>query len=232
MTRVKIALLLLLGGLVSACGTTNVATRNAPFEPAPLSAAVDVPAGYETLDTAPADTAAASLPQVNVGKINVVVPTALKVSEANSYLPKGDIVWRGDPIGDRHAQVAAIFETAMQRGTAALDGAQHVTLDIVVKRFHALSEKARYTVGGVHNITFDLTLRDAATGAPIMPSREVRADLDALGGSVAIHADSIGQTQKVRITDHLAEVIRQELTQEGGFENPRLGLLQSMNEAS
>ena len=229
MTRVKIAFLLLLGGLVSACGTTNVATRNTPFEPAPLSAAVEVPDGYETL--AAADTGDA-MPQVRVGEIKVVVPKALTVSEANSYLHKGDIVWRGDPIGDRYAQVTAIFENAMTRGTRSLEGDQAVTLDIVVKRFHALSEKARYSIGGVHNITFDLTVRDAATGAAIMPSREVRADLDALGGSVAIHADSIGQTQKVRITDHLAEVIRQELTQAGGFQNPRLGLLQSINEAS
>ncbi|MEM6759195.1 MAG: DUF6778 family protein [Pseudomonadota bacterium] len=228
MTRAKIALFLLLGGLVSACGTTNVATRNTPFEPTPIGSEIDVPDGYQAAEAVPG----ASLPSVNVGQINVVVPQELKVSEANSYLPKGDIVWRGDPIGNRHAQVAQIFEAAMQRGTQAIEGDQEVTLDIVVKRFHALSEKARYTVGGVHNITFDLTLRDAATGAPLSPSREVRADLDAFGGMEAIRADSIGQTQKVRITDHLAEVIRQELTKEDGFQNPRLGLIQSINQAS
>lgn len=230
MTRVKLVILLALGGLVSACGTTNVATRNAPYEPTPLSAQVAAPAGYVPAANAPAQDSVLS--DIKVEQINVIVPAELKVSEANSYLPKGDIVWRGDPIGNRHAQVAAIFENALQRGTTTIDGGQPVAIDIQVKRFHALSEKARYSVGGVHNITFDLTLRDVTTGAPLGATREVRADLDAFGGRQAIHADSIGQTQKVRITDHLAEVIRQELTQDGGFENPRLGLFQAMNEAS
>ena len=38
-----------------------------------------------------------------------------------------------------------------------------------------------------------------------------------------------GLTQKVRITAHLAEVIRQELTTVEGFKNPQLGLIQAMN---
>ncbi|MEL6451319.1 MAG: DUF6778 family protein [Pseudomonadota bacterium] len=217
MKRMKLVMLLLMGGLVSACANTNVASRNAPFEAPPLAAPVPV----ETI-VAPA--------QVRVDQITVRVPRSLSVSEANRYLPTGDIVWREDPIGDRHAQVATIFYGAMVKGTEALDGDRAVNLDIEVSRFHALTEKARYTTGGVHNINFLLTLRDAETGAPLGEPRRIRADLDAFGGQQALQAEARGLTQKVRITNHLAEVIRQELTTEQGFKNPKLGLLQAMNQ--
>jgi hypothetical protein len=55
------------------------------------------------------------------------------------------------------------------------------------------------------------------------------ADLDAFGGQQAINAEARGQTQKVRITDHLAEVIRQELSNPEGFTNPKLGMIQRLN---
>ncbi len=225
MTRIKIAVLLMLGGLVSACGTANVATRNVPFEAQPVSALVEpAPVANEALPVA-----APAVEDVRVENITVRVPRSLTVSEANRYLPSGDIVWRGDLIGDRHAQVQAIFETAMQRGTQKLDGARPVSLDIEVKRFHALTEKARYTVGGVHSITFDLTVLDAKTGTPLGETRKVRADLDGFGGQQALRAEAAGLTQKVRITAHLAEVIRQELTTADGFKNPQLGFMQAMN---
>ncbi|WP_415920368.1 DUF6778 family protein [Tateyamaria sp. SN6-1] len=221
MKRIKIALLLAMGGLVSACGAPVVPTSTAPFEATPLSS-VNAPAGQIEAVRAP-------LTDVTVDAITIRVPRSLTVSEANRYLPKGDIVWRGDAIGDRHQQVADIFNTAMTRGTEALDGALPVALDIEVQRFHALTEKARYSVGGVHNITFALTLRDPKTGVPLAEPRIVHADLDAFGGKQALQADARGQTQKVRITAHLAEVIRQELTRAEGFENPRLGFIQAMN---
>ncbi|WP_299149941.1 DUF6778 family protein [uncultured Tateyamaria sp.] len=217
MTRIKLVLLLALGGLVSACGNTNVATRNAPFDAPRLGATPQV---QQVLP----------LGAVRVEDVTVRVPRSLTVSEANRYLPKSDIVWRDDPIGDRHAQVGAIFYEAMTRGTAALDGARGVALDIEVLRFHALTEKARYSFGGVHNINFKLTLRDAETGTLLAEPRMVRADLEGFGGDQAIQAEARGQTQKVRITDHLAEVIRQELTQAEGFQNPQLGFIQSLNQ--
>ena len=94
----------------------------------------------------------AILRQINVSQINVRVPTSLKVSEANRYYPNGDIVWREDPMGNRHAQVAKIVHDAMTVGTQSFTGPVPVILDIELVRFHALSEKARYTVGGVHNV--------------------------------------------------------------------------------
>ena len=224
MKRIRIAVLLAMGGLVSACAAPTVPGKSAPFEATPLSS-TSAPAEQATQGT----TDAAPLTDVHVKAITITVPRSLTVSEANRYIPKGDIVWRGDPIGDRHAQVAAIFDTAITRGAQSVQGAVPVALDIEVTRFHALTEKARYSVGGVHNISFDLTLRDPATGAALAETRQVQADLDGFGGQQAINADARGQTQKVRITDHLAEVIRQELTTAEGFANPRLGFIQAMN---
>lgn len=225
MQRLKLAVLLVMGGLVSACANTNATTRNAPFEAAPLPVTA-------TATAQPVITGGEIASQTNVRVENVIVrvPRALSVSEANRYLPSSDIVWRGDPIGDRHAQIATIFHGAMEQGTAALDGATPVELDIEVSRFHALTEKARYTTGGVHNINFILTLRHAETGALLGEPRRVRADLDAFGGRQALAAEARGQTQKVRITNHLAEVIRQELTTADGFQNPQLGLIQAINQ--
>jgi len=222
MKRMKLVLLLVMGGLVSACANTNVASRNVAYE-APALSFAETSVAEPTPQLAP-------LTDVRVESLTVRVPRALSVSEANSYLPKADIVWRGDAIGDRHAQVAAIFDNAMRRGIEPLAGRIPVALDVKVLRFHALSEKARYTVGGVHNINFELTLRHAETGALLTEPRVVRADLDGFGGQQALQAEARGLTQKVRITNHLAEVIRQELTTMDGYKNPKLGLIQAMNQ--
>lgn len=217
MKHVRLVLLLAMGGLVSACAGTNATTRNAPFEP-------------EALPFAETEQVGAYITDVDVQNVTIRVPRALKVSEGNGYLPSTDIVWRGDPIGDRHAQIGAIFYEAMNKGTEALDGATPVFLDIEVTRFHALTERARYTTGGVHNINFILTVRHAVTNAQLGEPRHIRADTHAFGGRQALEAEARGQTQKVRITNMLAEAIRQELTTAEGFKNPKLGLIQAMNQ--
>lgn len=152
----------------------------------------------------------------NVTSVVVDVPRSLVVSEANLYYPGGDIVWREDPPGDRYAQVQKIFEDAMTRGVQAVDGPQDAVLNITVKRFHSLTQKARYVTGGVHSITFDMSLTDPETGAVLVPAREIKANLKAYGGNKAIQADARGETQKVRISNHLAGVIQQELTVPNG----------------
>lgn len=210
MKTLKLIVMLVLGAMVSACAAVDTATRNARFEP-------QQPEFVQTL------------PTMRVTEINVLVPQTLKVSERNSYYPGGDIVWRGDAIGNRHQQVKAIFDTALSQGTAQMDGIVPVRLDIRVDRFHALTEKARYTIGGVHSITFVLQIRDLSTGLALGEMRLVKADLDAFGGQQALRAEARGQSQKVRITNHLAEVIRQELSNEEGFKNPKLGLIQALN---
>jgi hypothetical protein len=210
MKTLKLIVMLVLGAMVSACAAVDTATRNARFEP-------QQPEFVQTL------------PTMRVTEINVLVPQTLKVSERNSYYPGGDIVWRGDAIGNRHQQVKAVFDTALSQGTAQMDGIVPVRLDIRVDRFHALTEKARYTIGGVHSIIFVLQIRDLSTGLALGEPRLVKADLDAFGGQQALRAEARGQTQKVRITNHLAEVICQELSNEEGFNNPKLGLIQALN---
>lgn len=150
--------------------------------------------------------------QFTVAAINVVVPRSLKSSEANTFRPNADIVWRGEAPGDRHAQVASIFNAAMAEGTAAMVSGRAVALDIEVTRFHCLTEKTRFTVGGVHSMHFLLTVRDAATNEIIQPARLVVADVKAAGGSRALAEDYAGRTQIVVVQERLAEAIRRELS--------------------
>lgn len=207
------------GLILSACSAVDMPSRNQPFEPVP-DAAINVPAGYETLpQTDP-------VPALRVSGVSVTVPRSLTVSEVNSYLPKGDIVWREDPFGDRYAQVQAIVQQAMETGSAGLQGPVDAHLEVELQRFHALTQKARYTTGGIHAISFKMRLTNPATGALLRPERVIDADLKAFGGTRALEAMARGQTQKVRITAHLAKVIRQELERPGSYRNARLGLLQ------
>lgn len=182
---------------LSACGVVEVPTRAAP----PAPALADIPPIAET----------APRPAVSLAQVQVRVPETLRVSEANVYYPIADIVWRGEARGDRHAQVQAIFAEAAALPAPAAPGAPEVALEIEVARFHALTEKARYTIGGVHSIRFTMTLRDVATGAVIDGPRLVSADLRAAGGAAALEQEARGLTQRVMIVDHLARVLAQEL---------------------
>ncbi len=244
MKPVKAVVILMMGLGVTACSSVEPVTRNAPFEtlpsdigPVPNSLAIVENPDALTVAAAALDQTTAAAPvvvpagaaPVHVESVAVRVSRNLKVNEANSYYPKGDIVWRGDPMGDRYVQVQKIFEDAITRGVAPLDGAFGVDLVIDVKRFHALSEKARYTIGGVHNMVFDLAIKDAETGELVVPVRTITADLEAFGGKQAVAADGRGETQKVRIEGYLAQVINQELTDPEGFKNAKLGLFQVVN---
>lgn len=192
---------------LSACASVDTATRNAALAPPQVEPLAAAPAPLPVAETRPAANAA-----LDVMRINVRVPRSLKVSEANTYRPIADIVWREDPLGDRYAQVAAIFQTAMEQGVQGFAPGRDVALDIQVTRFHAVTEKTRYTIGGVHDIHFFVTVLDAATGAPLTQPWLVETELKAYGGARAMEAMSRGETQKVRITAHLAQVIRTELS--------------------
>ncbi|AXI46898.1 hypothetical protein C1J03_13225 [Sulfitobacter sp. SK012] len=244
MMRMKLIAALTVGVALSACGSVDFASRNAPFEVhnAPSLAFADnntttiqgpyeagTAQAYQTAPTEPTEMPVQILNRVSVQQVNVLVPQSLRVSEANRYYPSGDIVWREDPIGNRHAQVQQIFQNALAAGTQNLDGDVPVVIDVVVERFHALTEKARYTVGGVHSIRFNMVIRDAETGQALSAPRVVRADLDGFGGQQAINAEARGVTQKVRISNHLAEVIRQELSRPEGYVNANLGFFQAVN---
>jgi hypothetical protein len=245
MKAIRILALLGLGLSVSACAGIDSTMRNAPFELLPtdsqpataVSATVDAPvpltiAAEAAQEAAAGKTRLALVPgeaPVTVRKLSVMVPRSLKVSEANTYLPHADIVWRGDPIGDRYTQVQKIFETSMRQGVKSMHGPIPVDIEIKVTRFHALTEKARYSVGGVHNMEFDLSIRNPKTGELLVPVRSITADLKAFGGRQAIAADARGDTQKARITAFLAETIREELTNPEGYREAKLGFFQFLN---
>ncbi len=147
-----------------------------------------------------------------VARVYVDVPRELTVSEANVYVPNSDIVWREDPFGDRKAQVKAILENALTTGTASFNGEKEVIMSVRVKMFHALTEKARYTVGGRHNIQFDYVLLDAETGKPVSDVKNVDLKFRAYGGRRADAAVQRGETQKVRISQHVAEAVYNQLS--------------------
>ncbi|AKS46436.1 hypothetical protein SAMN05444287_1552 [Octadecabacter temperatus] len=181
---------------LTACSNVDTVTRNAPLE-APRIAAVEQ---------------TQIVRDYSLEAIRFAAPSDMRVSEANSYYPIADVVWRGDPLGNRLEQISAIFQTSIQAAGENLTGATPVIVDVELARFHSLTERTRYSVGGVHSIKFDLTVRDAATGEILEATRRIDGDLAALGGYAALAADNEGQGQKVRITAHLTQLFTRELT--------------------
>lgn len=156
----------------------------------------------------------------SIAEVQIDVPRSLSVSEANSIKPGADIVWREDAPGDRYAQVAAILTDALSPVLQPReDAAMPVVVSIEVTRFHALTERARYTTGGEHEIEFILTVRHAETGEILSGPRPVDLTFRAHGGRAAIQAEAQGITQRVRITERLQDWARAE------FPTPYVGFL-------
>ena len=135
----------------------------------------------------------------------------LTVSEDESYYPQADIVWRGDPPGPRIAQIQSMFQAAFDRNQSVLAGTTPVDIDITLVRFHGVTDLTRLTIGGVYNVIFDMTVIHADTGAVIEPQRRVQGDLPAPGGARGQALLREGQTQRVRVTDFLTGLLRQQL---------------------
>lgn len=136
--------------------------------------------------------------------------------DENVRYPSGDrLVWWGDPPGDRVAQVETLMADALQAGALdALTGAKPVVIRMDIQQFHAMTPRARATniQLGVHEIVFDLSVIDAATGEVIVKEDGVSADLRAFSGSQALMAEQVGQGQKIRIQTRVAQVVRAWLT--------------------
>jgi hypothetical protein len=173
-------------------GTMSLATKNAP-----KAGAVEVAKKV-------------AIP-LNVTDVVIKVPTSLRVSEADTWYPLADVVWRGEPRANRLVQVQAIFEEAAARGTSDLKSGVAVVAEVEVVRFHCVTEKTRNTIGGMHSMFFNLTIRDAATGAVLDGPRLVNAETKASGGSKAISEDYAGRTQRVVVVERLAQVLHDEL---------------------
>jgi hypothetical protein len=205
MVRFHIAALIFSALGISGCGVVDMPSRGSG------SIAQDISYSEHALETWP------GAPRYGyvIEDLRIDVPRDLRVSEANVYYPIADIVWRGDPYGDRHEQVARIFRDGFNQATQVLQGGPAVIAEVEVRRFHALTEKARYTVGGVHSVRFVLTLRDAETGAVLDGPRRIRADMRAAGGAKALAEDAAGYTQRVAVTRHIAGVLARKLALEG-----------------
>jgi hypothetical protein len=170
--------------LLTACVGTTFETRYDPVSP-------DVSAAWR------------------LAEVRVDVPRSLVVSEAKTYLPDADIVWREDPLGDRYDQVAAIMKNAITRGAQGLRGGRPVIIDVKVTRFHALTFEAELNLenDGVHNIDFTAQVVDARSGEVLLPATAIRAELIALSGAEMRAAREKGQTQKSMITNHVAKTV-------------------------
>lgn len=146
----------------------------------------------------------------HVVAVDVSVPDKLTVSEEHTYEPKADIVWREDPIGDRHPQVAKIMQDAIRRGAAGLHGPRPVRLKVVVTRFHALTYEAEtLNIGGigVHNVNFTIAVVDARSGAVLVGPEDIDAAMPAMTGAEMIKARVRGESQKSQIEAHVAATI-------------------------
>ncbi|KGJ09806.1 hypothetical protein EQ718_13290 [Paracoccus versutus] len=156
---------------------------------------------YEQLD--PAQTAGWRL-----AAVEVAVPDELTTSEANSYMPNADIVWHGEPAGDRRAQVAAILEEGIERGAAGLKGKTGVRIVATLVRFHAITPVVRQRLqnSGVHNIHYTVQVFDARSGAVLSQPQLVKAEFPALVGRAGDEADAKGLTQRVQIVNQIAAV--------------------------
>jgi hypothetical protein len=133
------------------------------------------------------------------------------ISEDDSFYPSADLVWRGDTRGPRVPQIGTMFQTAVTRNQSSLNGTTTVDLVITLVGFHGVTEKTRRTVGGVYNIIFDMTVVDARDGAVIEPTRRIVGNLNSPGGLRAQALIDNGQMEKVRVTDFLTGLLRQEL---------------------
>ncbi|WP_246032871.1 DUF6778 family protein [Falsirhodobacter xinxiangensis] len=146
--------------------------------------------------------------QWNVRQITVNVPEELTVSDANTWAPQVDIVWHGDPAGDRKLQVAELVEDGIEQGSAALRGPRPVNIGVTMQRFHSITPRVEANLqnSGVHDIRYVIQVFDARSGAALTQPEPIAADIAALVGDQAREARSQGITQKDEIVPHIARV--------------------------
>ncbi len=146
----------------------------------------------------------------HVHDIQVVVPDSLTTTEVNIFQPDVDIVWHGDPQGDRRAQVGVILHDGLEMAAASLIP-ENLHRPVVIKatliQFHSLTPRARAVIGGVHKVSFSIEVVDQKTGEVLAGPTVIEADEFAYGRFEAVKADAEGQTMKVRIMNRIAEVV-------------------------
>lgn len=200
----SIAFVGLLGMVLGACagpGELERAEVTRAANQAPL-------VGVAPSGTAPVQSASG---RFSISTVRVEVPRSLSVSEEKSIKPRAHILWQEEPLGDRHAQVDRIVTKALQAGVKGIraDGhGQPAVLDVTLHRFHAVTPITRKFFGGDHEIDFTFRLLAPRSGAVLYGPEVVSTQFAALSGSAARAAEAQGQTQAVRIHDHLSALIR------------------------
>jgi hypothetical protein len=193
-------------GMLAACGQPESASRNLVLVEDDLTLAT------QGNDGGAAGDAIVLAPIYAVQDVTVIVPSELRASEANVFYPLADIVWRGEPLGNRHEQVRQIFRDASGTATDGMTRGRPAVVELAVTRFHSVTEKTRYSIGGVHSMHFMLTVRDAQSGEVLDGPRPVVADVRAVGGARALAEDAAGRTQRVVVVERLVQVLRRELS--------------------
>jgi len=174
-----------IGLALSACAGIETSNRNQPFDLPGLAPGAGVQ------------------PLFAVSHVHVVVPPRLTVSDRDGLYPTSDIVWRGEPSGDRPAQITALFETAATQVQPTLLNGTPAIATITLERFHGVTERVQALGGGVYAIRFLLTLTDPVTGADLVPPEHVQADLVAPRHVV---------DERALLVDHLTRVLAAELS--------------------
>ena len=144
-------------------------------------------------------------PGWRLADVQATAPQSLTVSVRNLFAPSADIVWYGDPAGDRREQVAAVLEAGIRAGASGLSGNRPVVISATLQRFHAVTPRALSAApAAVHDIIYTVQVFDADTGLPLTLPQEIQADIEANVGAAAVVASQEGRTQKARITGHIA----------------------------
>lgn len=214
----RISTIVLVGAMLSlaACSGSNGVARDTVSGPSSGTpdttdaGAIGVAATSEAAPFDATQAASSPTPQWSIASLDIIIPRSLVVSEANSIKPFSDIVWREDPIGDRFVQIEGMIRDALAPMVATSDlGVTPAILTMEITRFHALTERTRYTTGGEHEIEFELSLRDVETGTLLTEPRHVDLTFHAYGGNRALRAEAQGVTQRVRITGRLQDWARE-----------------------
>ncbi len=205
MTLFRATLMLAAAALLSACAGGDIVSRNAltnsellGSKDGEMRASVPLNRSYRVVD------------------VRVEVPETLTSSEDNGIKPRVDILWQEDPAGDRHAQVRELMTAALEEGVAATEGSRDVVLDVVMTRFHALTKRTRYSIGGEHEVWMYVAVRDAETGELLEPARRIGFD-HRISAAQALENEAQGLNQRLEITALVKEMIRQELTRPRDF---------------
>ena len=145
----------------------------------------------------------------HVHDVQVIIPDSLTTSEENVFRPDVDIIWHGDPVGDRKKQVAVILHAALVEAVDDLfpeNLHRPVVIRATLIHFHSLTPVARTYSGGVHKVSFSIEVVDQNTGEVLAGPTLIEADEFAYGGLLAAWASDQGDTMKSRIPERISEV--------------------------